>query len=304
MRVVELCGGVGGARLGVGLAALEDVDLTIVVNVGDDDLVHGLAVSPDLDTVVYTLAGVEGPLGWGRAGDSFRFNDELARFGVDTSFRLGDLDLAVNVYRTRRLAEGASLSTVTVEVCTAFGVATLVVPASDEPVRTMVRIEGGEELAFQEYFVARRAEDTVAALRFEGAEDAKPAPGVLDGVADADVVVIGPSNPPLSIWPILSIPGIREAVATHPRVVAVSPLIGGRTVKGPAARVMASLGLPPGNAGVVEAYRGLLDGLVIDESDDPGEVEGIGEDIDILSTPTLIEDPEEARRLAREIVAW
>lgn len=300
MRVVELSGGVGGARLGAGLAALDHVDLTIVVNVGDDDLVHGLAVSPDLDTVVYTLAGVEGPQGWGRAGDSFRFNDELARFGVDTSFRLGDLDLALNVYRTRRLAEGVSLSTVTAEVCTAFDVATRVIPVTDDRLRTMVWTEDAGELSFQEYFVSRRAKDTVTGLDFDGAEDAKPAPGVIDLIADADLVLIGPSNPPLSIWPILSVPGIREAVAAHPRVVALSPLIGGKTVKGPAARVMASLGLPPGNAGVVEAYRGLLDGLVIDENDDPGEVEGIG----VLSTPTLIQDPEEARRLSREIVAW
>jgi LPPG:FO 2-phospho-L-lactate transferase len=300
MRVVELSGGVGGARLGRGLAALDDVELAIVVNVGDDEVVHGLAVSPDLDTVVYTLAGIEGPEGWGRDGDTFRFNDELGRFGVDTTFRLGDLDLALNVYRTERLAEGLPLSEVTIEVCTAFGVDTRVIPVTDDRLRTMVWTEGGEELSFQEYFVSRRAKDTVTALDFDGAEDAKPAPGVLDVIAEADLVVIGPSNPPLSIWPILSVPGIREAVAAHPRVVALSPLIGGKTVKGPAARVMASLGLPPTNAGVVEAYRGLLDGLVIDDADDPGEIEGI----DVLSTSILIKDPAEAGRLSAEIVAW
>lgn len=300
MRVVELSGGVGGARLGRGLAALDDVDLAIVVNVGDDEVVHGLAVSPDLDTVVYTLAGLEGPEGWGRHGDTFRFNDELSRFGVDTTFRLGDLDLALNVYRTDRLAEGLPLSEVTAEVCAAFGVDTRVIPATDDRLRTMVWTEDGEELSFQEYFVLRRAKDTVTELDFDGAENAKPAPAVLDVIADADLVVIGPSNPPLSIWPILSVPGIREAVAGHPRVVALSPLIGGKTVKGPAARVMASLGLPSGNAGVAEAYSGLLDGLVIDQADDSAGID----EVDVLPTSILIKDPAEARRLAAEIVAW
>jgi LPPG:FO 2-phospho-L-lactate transferase len=300
MRIVELAGGVGGARLARGLVALDDVELTVVVNVGDDEVIHGLAVSPDLDTVVYTLAGVVGPEGWGRAGDSFRFNDELARFGVDNRFRLGDLDLALNIYRTKRLREGVPLSMVTAEVATAFGVKTRIVPASDEIVRTVVETATGEELPFQEYFVIRRAADTVTGLRFEGAADAKPAPGVLDAIADADMVVIGPSNPPLSIWPILAIPGIREAVAAAARVIAVSPLIRGRTVKGPAAGVMASLGLPSGNQGVVVAYKGLLDGLVIDQSDDPSDVD----DVEVLSTPILIVDRTEARRLAAEIVAW
>lgn len=300
MRVVELSGGIGGARLGRGLAALDDVELTVVVNVGDDDVIHGLDVSPDLDTVTYTLAGMEGPEGWGRAGDTFRFNDELARFGVDNVFRLGELDLALHVYRTGRLRDGAPLSEVTAEVCRAFGIETRVVPASDDPVRTVVGIEGGDWLSFQDYFVKRGASPTVVGLRFEGAEDAKPAPGVVDAIADADLVVIGPSNPPLSIWPILAVPGIEEALADHPRVVAVSPLIGGRTVKGPAAEVMGSLGLPAANPGVVRAYRGLLTGLVIDNGDDPAEVDGV----EVLATPTLIRRPDQARRLAAEIVAW
>jgi LPPG:FO 2-phospho-L-lactate transferase len=300
MRVVELSGGVGGARLGRGLARLDGVDLTIVVNVGDDDEIHELYISPDLDTVIYTLAGVEGPEGWGRAGDSFRLNDELAEFGVDNTFRLGDLDTALHIYRTGRLREGELLSSVTAEVCAAFGIGTRVLPASDDRVRTVVGTAEGEWISFQEYFVMRRAAETVTGLRFDGAEDAKPAPGVIDAIAEADLVVIGPSNPPLSIWPILAIPEIEEAVAAHPRVVALSPLIGGRTVKGPAARVMASLGLPAGNPGVVRAYRGLLTGLVIDSGDDPTELEGV----EVLATPIMIRDPDQAHRLAAEIVAW
>ena len=300
MRVVELSGGVGGARLGRGLARLDGVDLTIVVNVGDDDEIHELYISPDLDTVIYTLAGVEGPEGWGRAGDSFRLNDELAEFGVDNTFRLGDLDTALHIYRTGRLREGELLSSVTAEVCAAFGIGTRVLPASDDRVRTVVGTAEGEWISFQEYFVMRRAAETVTGLRFDGAEDAKPAPGVIDAIAEADLVVIGPSNPPLSIWPILAIPEIEEAVAAHPRVVALSPLIGGRTVKGPAARVMASLGLAAGNPGVVRAYRGLLTGLVIDSGDDPTELEGV----EVLATPIMIRDPDQAHRLAAEIVAW
>lgn len=300
MRIVELSGGVGGARLGRGLAMLDQVELTVVVNVGDDEMVHGLHVSPDLDTVVYTLAGLEGPEGWGRAGETFRFNDELARFGLDTTFRLGDLDLAVNVFRSMRLREGLPLSTVTAEVRAAFDVDAAVLPATDDQLRTVVEVGGGERLSFQDYFVARRASDTVKALSFEGAEDAKPAPGVLDAIAAAEKVVVGPSNPPLSIWPILAIPGIREAISSHPKVVAVSPLIGGKALKGPADRVMASMGLAPGNSGVVEAYDGLLHGLVVDESDAREDLH----DVDVLSTSISIKHPEQARRLAEEIFAW
>jgi len=300
MRVVELSGGVGGARLGRGLAMLDGLDLTFVVNVGDDEEIHGLAVSPDLDTMIYTLAGVEGPEGWGREGDTFRFNDELARFGMDNVFRLGDFDLALHVFRTARLDEGFSLSTVTAEISDAFGIGARVLPVTDDRLRTVVGTADGEWISFQDYFVGRQARDTVVSLRFEGSEDAKPAPGVIDAISECDLLVIGPSNPPLSIWPILTVPGVRDAIADHPRVVAVSPLIGGRAVKGPADRVMASLGLPPGNRGVVAAYEGLLSRLVIDAGDDVEELDGI----EVLSTPTLIRKPEQARRLAAEIVDW
>jgi LPPG:FO 2-phospho-L-lactate transferase len=278
---------------------LDFVDLSIVVNVGDDEEIHGLPVSPDLDTVTYTLAGVQGRQGWGREGDTFRFNDELARFGMDNTFQLGDLDMALHVFRAKRLAEGMSLSVVTADVCRAFGIETRVLPATDDRLRTMVGVIGGETLTFQEYFVERGARDRVISLSFQGADEAKPANAVIDSIAEADLVVIGPSNPPLSIWPILAVPGIREALEDHRRVVAVSPLIGGRAIKGPVVEVMSSMGLPEGNPGIAVAYEGLIHGLVID-SGDPEVVAGV----EVMSTPILIRDPAEARRLAAEIVSW
>ena len=298
MTVVELSGGVGGARMARGLSAVESVDLTVVVNVGDDAANHGLAISPDLDTVVYTLAGLEGPLGWGRSGDTFALNDELARFGVDNTFRLGDRDLALKLYRTFEIAGGARLSAVTEEVARRFGVEAHVIPASDDPVRTMVRITEGW-VTFQEYFVARRHEDDVLELRFDGADSAKASPGVVEAIEEADLVVIAPSNPPLSIWPILAIDEIRTAVESHPAVTAVSPFIAGRPVKGPADRVMTALGLPPGNRGVAEAYAGVIDRLVIDSSD-RDDADSI-EDIEVMVTDTLIKERAAGARLAAEL---
>lgn len=283
-----------------GLAALGGVELTVVVNVGDDAHNHGLHISPDLDTVLYALAGLEGPLGWGRAGDTFALNEELGRFGVDNTFQLGDRDLALKLFRTHELAEGASLSDVTRRVSEKFGVETRLLPATDQPLRTMVRLEDGW-VDFQEYFVTRRHRDEVLELRFDGAQDAKPSPGVVESIESADRVIIGPSNPPLSIWPILALVQIGDAIARHRSVVAVSPLIGGKTVKGPADRVMASLGLPPGNRGVAKAYEGLIDRLVIDTSDgdDAASIEGM----EVIVTDIMISDPEAGSRLAAELVS-
>lgn len=281
-----------------GLAALDDVALTVVVNVGDDAENHGLAICPDLDTVVYTLAGEEGPQGWGRFGDTFFFNTELARFGVDNTFLLGDKDLALKVYRTASMRT-APLSEVTAKVVSSFGLGVTVLPVTDDPVRTQLRVEEGW-IGFQEYFVHRGHRDEVLELRFAGAADATPAPGVIEALDTADLVVVAPSNPPLSVWPILAVPGVGEAVRRHSKVVAVSPLIGGAALKGPADRVMASLGLPRGNQGVLQAYSGLIDTLVIDESD-AGEPLAAG-DVDIFTTDTLIGEPEAARRLAAELV--
>lgn len=282
-----------------GLAAVGDVDLTVVVNVGDDSDNHGLAVSPDIDTVIYTLAGEEGPYGWGREGDTFGFNDELARFGIDNTFRIGDRDLALKVFRTLRL-QHSPLSTVTQEICVAFGLNATVLPVTDDRLRTSVRIDEGW-ISFQEYFVVRRHRDEVHELDYQGSESARPAPGVLEAINAADTLVIAPSNPPMSIWPVLAVPGVHDAVEAHPYVVAVSPLVGGKTVKGPADKVMLSLGLPPGNAGVAAAYEGLIDVLVVDESD-RGDTP-TSKDYEVVVTSTLIPDRETGSQLAKEILA-
>ncbi|HSK06742.1 MAG TPA: 2-phospho-L-lactate transferase [Acidimicrobiia bacterium] len=301
MNVVELSGGVGGARLARGLDAVEDVALTVVVNVGDDLPTHGLYVSPDLDTVVYTLAGIEGPQGWGRADDTFVTNTELARFGVDNGFRLGDLDLALKIYRTEALRSGLTLSAITDVVGSSFGLTASILPATDDRVRTMVTTREGERLTFQEYFVARRHQDPVLGVDFEGVETAMPAPGVVEAIDAADLVVIGPSNPPLSIWPILAIDPIERAVRRHPRVIAVSPLIGGKALKGPAHSVMADLGLGTGTRAVIASYRGLIDTLVVDDSDHADI--GVIDDVTVVALETRIAGRTEAMRLAEGILA-
>ena len=280
--------------------ALPDVDLTVVVNVGDDLPLHALHICPDLDTMVYTLAGVEGPYGWGRAGDSFRANTELARFGVENGFQLGDLDLALKIYRSDRLSQGDTLTEVTALVCAGFGIRSRILPASDDPVRTMVTTTDGSRLTFREYFVDRGHRDHVSKLEFDGAQDAKPAPGVLEAIDSADLLVIGPSNPPLSIWPILAIEAIEQAVRRHPNVIAVSPLIGGRTMKGPADVVMADLGLGSGSGAVLASYDGLVDTLVVDGTDsaDEGEFDGVH----VAALETQIADPADAATLARAIL--
>jgi LPPG:FO 2-phospho-L-lactate transferase len=241
--------------------------LTVVVNVGDDDSIYGAYVSADLDTVVYTLAGMEGPHGWGIADDTFVVMEELAHRGVDTSFRLGDRDLATCLRRTAALGSGISLSEITGEIARSFDIQTTVLPATDDPLRTWVRVDGGTWLSFQDYFVRRRHQDTVTKIDYRRAEACLPAPGVVEAIQQADLVVIAPSNPPLSIWPILAIPGIRSAVGSAACVAAISPLFGGKALKGPADKVLASLGMPPGTAGILDAYEGLLTALVVDAAD-------------------------------------
>ncbi|HKX73766.1 MAG TPA: 2-phospho-L-lactate transferase [Acidimicrobiia bacterium] len=301
MRVVLLSGGVGGARLARGLAAVAGIDLTVVVNIGDDERVYGLDVSPDLDTVIYTMAGREGPHGWGLAGDTFTLMDALDGLPLDTSFRIGDRDAATNLFRTDRLAAGWSLTWVTTALASTYGVAADVLPASDDPVRTKVLIPDGEWLGFQDYFVARSYQDEVVDVRFEGAAFSRPAPGVLEAIHRAEVVIIGPSNPILSIWPILAVPGIADAVTAHQRVMGVSPLIGGTAIKGPAHRVLTSMGLPAGNAGVAAAYGGMLTDLFIDEAD-AGDTRR-GEPPRWHVTNTRIPDLDSAARLGEEILA-
>lgn len=301
MQIAMLSGGVGGARMVRGFAALDGISPVVIVNVADDERIHGLCVSPDLDTVVYTLAGVEGEEGWGRADETWRVTTELARFGVDTRFRLGDTDLATNLFRTERLADGVPLSEVTRSICDAFGVRTEILPATNDEVRTFLRRKGSDEwLDFQTYFVRRQHTDRIDRVRYEAIDAARPAPGVLDAIRAADAVVIGPSNPILSIRPILAVPGIREAVAAHPRVLVVSPLIGGDAVKGPAATLLADLGYRPGTKGVLEAYAGIVSDVVVDTEDADEEIERVR----VWSTDIRIPDPESSRRLAQEIISW
>ncbi len=300
-RVVVLSGGVGGARLARGFnQVLPPERLTVVVNVGDDEEMYGVHVSPDIDTVLYTLAGVEGPHGWGLADDTYDEMELLGKARMDTRFRMGDRDIANSRRRKDALRNGIALSTFTGEQAAELGVAAGVLPATDDRLRTRVETPAGW-LDFQEYFVLRRHEDEVVGLDFDGAANAKPAPGVEEALADADLVVIAPSNPPLSIWPILAVPAIREAVAAARRVVAVSPLFGGHPVKGPADRVMASLGLPLGNAGVIAAYDGLVTDLVVDARDS-ADTALATDDLAVHAFNTLIVAPAAAAWLAERLV--
>ncbi|MDE0232957.1 MAG: 2-phospho-L-lactate transferase [bacterium] len=301
--VLLLSGGVGGARMARGFARLEEWNTTVVVNTGDDDWVYGVFVAPDLDTVVYTLAGVEGPQGWGLANETWEVMEALADFPVDTTFRLGDGDLATNLYRTMRIREGKPLSLITDQIASTFKIGVRLLPATDQPLRTKLRTVGGEWLDFQDYFVRRQHRDRIGGIRFDGAEAARPAPGVIEAIRRARAVIIAPSNPPLSIWPILAVPGVRSALEAAETVIAVSPLFGGKALKGPAADVMDGLGLPAGNRGVAEAYRGLLSGLVVDTGDaeDVGFLSDLG--LRAWATDTRIAEPAAAARLAAEIMA-
>ena len=304
MNVTTLAGGVGAARFLEGLLqAVPLADVTVISNTGDDEEFFGLHVSPDIDTVIYTLAGAIDPVqGWGLVGESYESLAALRRFGYQTWFNLGDRDLATHALRTQLLRDGATLTEATRTIVEAFGLNFTLLPMSDDRVRTLVETDNGT-LAFQEYFVKRRTEDVVRAVRFEGADTARPAPGVLEAIDRADAVIVAPSNPVVSIGPILAVPGIRDALRrTDARVVAVSPIIGGKTVKGPADRMMASLGWTPTAAGVAEAYCDLLDVLVIDEEDRdlaPG-IEATG--VRAVVAPTIMRGPPEKRALAEVVL--
>jgi LPPG:FO 2-phospho-L-lactate transferase len=268
---VALSGGVGGAKLALGLShLLPPQALTVVVNTGDDFEHLGLHVAPDLDTLMYTLAGLSNPdTGWGRVAESWACLDSLQELGGESWFRLGDRDLAVHLQRTVRLRAGASLSTVTAELFTALGIAHRALPMSDQAVRTLVHCGTGT-LAFQHYFVRERCAPSVTGFSFDGADIARPAPGVLEAIAAPDLcgVIICPSNPFLSIDPILAVPGIRAALsACRAPVVAVSPIVAGMAIKGPTAKIMAELALPQTAAAVADHYGELLDGFIIDDSD-------------------------------------
>jgi LPPG:FO 2-phospho-L-lactate transferase len=298
VRIAVLSGGVGGARFVRGIVGVCDPrDVTVIGNVGDDVEVLGLHVSPDLDSIVYALADVnDEERGWGRAGESWRALESVESLGGEAWFRLGDLDLGVHLVRTQALRAGEPLSLVTERLTRAFGVETRLLPATDERLRTWIATVAGV-FPFQEWFVARGHRDEVDGVRFEGADDARPAPGVVDALATADLLLLAPSNPYVSLAPILAVGEIRSTLAAR-RVpcVAVSPLIGGRAVKGPADRMLARLAGGTSPRHVAACYEGLIDALVVDEAD-ADDLDGLGE-VRPIVTKTLMSDGVARRRLA------
>jgi LPPG:FO 2-phospho-L-lactate transferase len=299
VKVVVLAGGLGGSRLALALSeTLDPTELTIVGNVGDDVEILGLHVSPDLDTILYTLTGrLDESKGWGRVDESWHALEAAGELGGETWFRLGDRDLGLHLVRTQALRRGESLSSVTARLAHAFGLQPALLPATDERLRTWLDTPAGE-LSFQEWFVARRHRDEVDAVRFEGADAASPAPGVLEALQAADLIAIAPSNPYVSIGPILAVRAIREAIERR-RVpaVAVSPLIGGRAVRGPADRMLARLAGGTGPQQVTDCYNGLVDALVIDEADADEDA-----DVRLIVTRTLMEDGDDRRRVAEAVL--
>jgi LPPG:FO 2-phospho-L-lactate transferase len=301
--VVALAGGVGAARFLDGLArVLAPERLFVIGNTGDDAEIHGLHISPDLDTVTYTLAGLaDRKRGWGIRGDRFRCLEALGRLGAETWFQLGDRDLATHIYRTERLRQGTTLTQVTAEITRALEVGTTIVPMSDEPVRTRICTPSGE-LEFQTYFVKRRARDSVAGVRFEGADRAASAPGVLEAIEQAEAIIVCPSNPFISVGPILAVPGIREALrARRDRVAAISPIVGGRALKGPAADMMRSMKIRCAAAEVACLYADFAGMFVLDEVDrkQGGEVESQG--MRPVVTNTIMSGRRERKLLARAV---
>ncbi len=302
--VVALAGGVGAARFLDGLTrVLAPERIFIIGNTADDAEIHGLHISPDLDTVTYTLAGLADPKrGWGIRGDSFRCLEALGRLGGETWFQLGDRDLAMHLYRTERLRQGATLTGVTAEITAALAVRSRIVPMSDDRVRTRICTPAGE-LEFQTYFVKRRARDKVLDVRFEGASEATPAPGVIETIAAAEAIVLCPSNPFISIAPILAIRGIREALRRkRERVLAISPIVGGRALKGPAAHMMKSMRLRPAAVEVARLYADFAGVFVLDEVDrkQAVDVEKLG--MRPVVTNTVMRGLRERKALARVVV--
>ena len=301
--IIALSGGVGGAKLALGLArVMPPEELVVVVNTGDDFEHLGLSISPDIDTVSYTLAGIANrELGWGRQDETWSFMETIEVLGGETWFRLGDRDVALHVERTRRLHDGETLSAVTADLCRRMGIRSRVVPMSDDPVRTRLRTEEGW-LDFQEYFVHRRCEPIVHELLFQGAGAARTHPDFLAALVDPSLqaIVICPSNPFISVEPILAIPGVRQAMIDSPApIIAVSPIIAGQAVKGPTAKMMKELGLDPSAGTVAHRYHDLLDGYVIDHAD-MSEVVSI--DARVTLAQTLMRTMEDREALARTVL--
>jgi len=303
--IVALTGGTGGAKLVEGLAAAVDpAELTIVCNTGDDCVFHGLHISPDIDTITYTLAGLsDTEKGWGIKGDTFTALEQLRRLGNDAWFNLGDKDLATHIMRTRLLREGRKLSEITEQIRSALGVSAKILPMSDDWFETRVKTPSGE-IPFQEFFVKKRWAPDVLAVRFVGVEQARPAPGVLDAIRHAEAIIICPSNPITSIGPILAVPGIRAALEeAEVPVVGVSPMIGAAAISGPAHKLMLASGVQASALGVAKFYKDFLDKLLI-AVEDTGiarDIEGLG--ISTFCTNIRMTSMTDKKRLAREVLA-
>ncbi len=310
--LVALCGGVGAARMLSGLVrVVPGEEITAIVNVGDDMVLHGLSISPDLDTVTYTLAGMDNrETGWGVAGESWAVMGELGRLGGEDWFRLGDRDLATHLFRTGRLAAGESLSAVTAALCERRGIAVHMLPVTDDPLRTRVTLAApsalgpaGTEVGFQDYFVRLAHDVPVRSVRFEGAAQARPAPGVVDALGRAGLVVVCPSNPVVSIGPLLAVRGMQDALrARRSDVVAVSPIVAGAALKGPADRMLRELGSEPSVVGVARLYASWVGTLVIDEADAAHAEAVEAEGVRCIVAPTVMSSPERAADLAKVVL--
>ena len=302
--VVALAGGVGGAKLALGFShILGSEELTVVVNTADDDRFYGLHVSPDLDTVLYTLAGVSNAeMGWGLAGESFRTLDRLKEYGVDAWFNLGDLDLATHLYRTKMLDEGKTLSEVCQQLARSLGVEHKILPVTDSPIKTMVETQDGI-MSFQEYFVKNRCDPIVKSIDFNGSSNCTVTPGVRRAVLNMDLLVFCPSNPFVSIAPILSVPGFKEMIESFSgKSIGVSPIVGGEAIKGPAAKMLKELGHDVSPVGVARQYVGLCNTFIIDEKDVDlkQEIESLG--MNVFVTQTIMETDQDKKRLAEYIL--
>ena len=303
-RITALAGGVGASKLLLGLYHVMDPRaLTVVVNTGDDIILHGLKISPDLDIVTYTLAGIVDPAkGWGFRRETFHALKRLAKYGRANWFNLGDRDLATHIHRTAMLAEGKTLTEAAESIRTALGVKARILPMSDQPIPTIIDSNEGAS-HFQEYLVKHRAEPFVRAIRFEGAESAKPAPGVLEAIRDADCIIICPSNPLISIGPILAVPGIRDALCARKNdVIAVCPIVGGKSLKGPSDKMLDQLGYGSSASSVAKLYADFTGMFVIDPQDksQQGAIRNLGMDVVVL--PTVMKTGTQKRNLARAIL--
>ena len=306
MRIVALAGGVGASKLLLGMVQVMDPrQLTVIVNTGDDIRLHGLEISPDLDIVTYTLAGIVNPeTGWGIQGDTFSALERLTGYGAPPWFHLGDRDLATHIHRTEQLRRGRRLSKIAETIRRSLGVASRILAMSDQPVRTMIRTSRGW-LNFQEYLVKHRAKPVVRAIRFQGCKQARPVPGVLEAIRSADAIVICPSNPLISIGPILAVPGIRAALRRRrDAVIAVCPIVGGKSLKGPSDRMMRQMGYQASAQGVARIYRDICSTLFIDRADKSqvGGIEALG--VRAVVTSTVMKTLPDKTNLARTLLSY